>query len=308
MRIRHVGVAIGLLATAAIVAGCGEDGPGGSGGDLEVLTSKPSAVEGRAVTVRVPSGGITLTVGDPVTEAPADVDDIPSGQVLVPVQWSLERAAAAPFTGYSKETEIVVAAGDASVDLVTIPDTPGAGSEAWVLAPEDGADLGFEVTYDGVTQQVSASGDVESGAAAGLYDDAAAGVEQSCPASDFGLDQVVFECSVESWVLPYDPEQGWADDGQQFVAVQPRLNFARVVDGRERSAVGFEVDASRIDGVAPGAQLQQGTQGDGSVEGLLVAQVPTGTEHTWNADLGFTVDEGPRAGEQIKVAADITLG
>lgn len=301
---RSLSCAVTVLG-ALSMSGCGEQS---SAGAVEVLDVRPSTVEGRDVQVRVPSGGIILTVGEPITDAPSEVASIPSGSVLVPVQWQLDRRPAAPFTNFASETQVTIQSGQESSVLVTIPDSPTAGSEAYVVVPGDGQNVGFEVTYDGVTQSVDPTGEVDAGPAALLYDEAAAGVESTCSPADFELGEVVFECSLQSWVVPYDPDQGWAKVGEQFLAVAPRLNLARVVDGRERSATSFVTDASRLDEVAPVRQLELGTQGPGSVTGLLVASVPEAPTHVWNADLTFLVEEGPREGMQLQLDADFPLG
>lgn len=302
--LRSIAAASLAVLLGGALAGCGSDDPETG----TVLDATPGAVDGETVDVRVPSARIGLTVGDPVDEV--DGVSAPDGAEIVPVGWVVDRTPAGPMTGpqafaYEGETDVAVLSDGEPVDLVTL-DEAGADAGAYVVLPE-GEDVTFEVTYDGLTQTVGADGSRDAGVAELFYEDAAEGVESDC-ADAWGRSDLELTCEVTSWVLPYVPDQGWVADGEEYVVVAPTLDVNSLVTGRQRDEVAFVSDASTIDGTAPGAPLETGQAGTGSVGGVLVAAVPDADEHSWQADLGFEVAEGERAGEPIALTAEIPVG
>lgn len=305
-----------VLAVPALAA-CGT-------GDAEVgtvLDEDAGRVEGTVVEARVPSATIELAVGQPVDE----VGDrsAPDGAAFVPIGWTVDRIPAGPLTGtqaftrYDGETEVAVLADGDPVDLVTIDDRSGSDDSRYVVLPDgergEGGEGGegeptvtFEVTYDGVTQTLGTDGSREAGIAEPLYDAAADGVNADC--SDVwrrpGLN---LTCLMTSWVLPATPDHGWATEGNVFVVVDPVLDVNGIAGPDGNLEVAFTDDRSTVDQTAPDAPLETGLAGEGSVQGLLVVEVPEGQAHTWQADLGFEVVEGPRSGRAFRLTADLPL-
>lgn len=295
---RRLAVLGASLVGVAALAACGDDtGP--------VLDERPASVTGHELEVRVPSAEIAFTVGDP--ESSVDDVDAPDGHVIVPIAWSVTRQPAGPFSGLTGETQVEVVAGEDTVPLTTIDDRSGADESAYVVLPGEGTDVDLRVTYDGVTQTVTTDGEPDHGAAAPYYESTGEGVDLPCGPSVWGRADIELACSARGWVLPYVPDEGWAPEGSAFVVVEPRLVLQRVVDGRQRSAVAFRADRSTIDGVQPQIRLDPGTEGEGSADGLVLAEVDAGGTHVWEPVLEFEVTEGPRSGSTVRLTARLPL-
>jgi hypothetical protein len=258
--VRRLGLA--LLLAPFLLAGCGGED------DWSVVLGRESSLDGRTATVLVPAGALRITVGDPVD---GDLDEDrtnrleghspPGGASYVPVLVEHDPFAGLPAAVASpplRETALVVRSGSHSAELPAAYRLVGPGTgtgnifETYVPV-EDPDDVSVEATYDGLTQVLDlASGEVETGAAAPLYDDPAGATALDCGPVPAWLD---CELSVER--VPYLPGTGWAEDGRAFAVLgyevhadgegEPRV--AVTVDGRD--AVGgiaqrpvFEVPAS----------------------------------------------------------------
>ncbi len=129
-------------------------------------------VTGTEAEVRVPVGGITFTVGEPVSEVAEDqTSDLqgrraPDDGSFVPLAWQIDDAALPSYAlVMATQPEPI------TLDLVTGGETiqvsPNLASErgpVYVAAPGDGKKVSLEVGYDGVTQSVdTASGEREEG-------------------------------------------------------------------------------------------------------------------------------------------------
>lgn len=298
-RRRIAGLVVPLVGVAVLAACSGDTDP--------LLDERPASVDGRELEVRVPSAEILFTVGEPETSVAGQ--DAPDDHAIVPVSWTVSRQPAGPFSGFAGETEVEIVAGEDTIRLTTIDDRSGADESAYVVLPGDGTDVDLEVTYDGVTQTVTTEGEPEYGAAAPYYESTGAGVDIPCGRSVWGRDDIELVCSARGWVLPYAPDQGWAPEGSAFAVVEPRLALHRVLDGRQRYATTFTADRSTIDGVEVQSRLDPGTEGEGSADGLVMAEVDAGaTRHVWGAVLEFEIAEGPRSGSTVRLTADLPIG
>ncbi|MFW6866827.1 hypothetical protein ACOACQ_05525 [Nocardioides sp. CPCC 206347] len=291
------------LAAGAVVVAVGLTACQSSSDTGRVLDERPAGVEGDDLTVRVPSAEIVFTVGSPVDEV--DGVDAPGNGAIVPIGWKVTRQPAGPFAGFTAESEVEVVTDEGSIDLVTIDDESGADAAAWVVVPGNGEDVELRVTYDGVAQTVSTGGESEYGAAAAYYDPAADGIDVPCGATVWKREDLLLECRTTAWVLPHAPDSGWADEGSVYAVVQPRLRLERILDATQRLETVFVQDRSTLDGKAPAVALERGDSGTGSVGGVLVAQVPSGGDHVWQASLGFEITEGARKGEAVALEADL---
>ncbi len=177
--LRAAAVAVAVLAT---LSACGAGSTLGEGDTVQ----GPTTVDGTAYEFRVPSGGITVTIGEPVDSvdsASGDEASAPDGGALLPVSWALDRQRPLPVTGFDQEAKIAIETDGETVDVVTIPDTPVSSDAVYVAVPGDGTDVTASVTYDGVTQVIGADGERDGGIAEALYDDAAGGDLRDCPES-----------------------------------------------------------------------------------------------------------------------------
>lgn len=205
-----------------------------------VLTESPADIE-----VRLPSGPAYFDIEDDLDAVPADdVLGEPEGRPaasdtrLVHVAWTRE------FLGYGSDVMRLMTGSDnedVGLPVALVVDADGRRTEipdvgrlagigdpdhVYVGVPRDAQDLTLEVSYDGVTQTVDlATGVVESGRAAGLYD-VPLSAERSIgdgsgdcpyPHREQGLD-VSFFCGVlDSWQVPYVDGLGWAGEGRAWL-------------------------------------------------------------------------------------------
>lgn len=205
------------------------------------------------IEVRLPSGPAYFDADDellavPDDEVPGQLEDVPAadGTRVLSLAWGRE------FLGYGSDV-MAIMTGASNDDLgrdvslavvadgqrIEVPDVGrldgiGDPDHVFVGLPLDADDVTLEVTYDEVTQTVDlATGEVEPGRAAGLYD-VPLSAESSigdgageCPYPDReqGL-EVMFACGVlDSWQVPYVDGVGWAGEGQAWLVADASGNL-----------------------------------------------------------------------------------
>jgi len=229
-RLRFPGPQVVSVALAAVVvaAGCSA-GDGDRGGVVD--GAKPEAVHGKPLWVQVPTGRVSVTVGEPTTTIPAaetrggsplSADD---GHTFVPVKvqydegrGTQDRAHFDPDIRAEDLTSLTVEVDgeEHRVPFDGLPATSYVDVHATELAAKD---VVVAVDFDGVTQRVSGDGTRETGEAAGLYELGAEPRMVSCgeaPATgpsaapgDKGR-----TCVVGAYDYPYILGLGWASERQ----------------------------------------------------------------------------------------------
>ena len=275
---------LGLLLVLFLfpAAGCAVlTGKSAEPGDI-VVARDADQVMGTEAEVRVPAGGITFTVGKPVSEVAEDqTSDLqgrraPDDGSFVPLRWQIDDTAlpsyALVMATQPEPITLDLVAGDETIQV-----SPNLASErgpVYVAVPGDGEKVSLEVGYDGVTQFVdAASGDREEGLAAPLYDlPEAPGPAPDCPARGWLDDPQIdyrVTCTVGAHVvLPYLPELGWAAEARSWVIVATEVYLRDVtwqpVGGGP--AVEYDVlsgaDASTLDGSTPVELLEETSNGE----------------------------------------------
>ncbi len=294
---RRLGLLLVLLLLPS--AGCAVlTGKSAEPGDI-VVGRDADQVTGTDAEVRVPVGGITFTLGEPLSEVAEDqTSDLqerraPDDGSFVPLAWQIDDSALPSYA-------LVMATRPEPItlDLVTGGETiqvsPNLARErgpVYVAVPGDGENVSLEVGYDGVTQSVdAASGEREAGLAAPLYDlPEAPGPAPDCPGRGWLDDPQIdyrVTCTVgDHIVLPYLPELGWAAESRSWVIVATEVDLRDVtwqpVGGGP--PVEYDVrsgaDASSLDASAAVDLLEETSNG----EQTLVRQV-------FEADQGGPLD------------------
>ncbi|MEX0429020.1 hypothetical protein AB3X52_15440 [Nocardioides sp. DS6] len=247
-KVRRFFVILGPVVLALLTTACG------AGGDEHVVragtvaAAAPAAsIQGTDYRIMLPSGRLTVTVTDPVTEVAsrqsADHARLlaPSGARLRGVQWTLDPAAGPAYLGNyalfmanEVASDVVGKSAPVSLRLVVdgqrVPlstketdeeeseDSGGGGTSSppgvWAAIPSGHATL--EVEYDGLVQRVDlASGTVDRGAASSLSDPQPAAAEGSCESSRPWLNCY----SIEAQAFPYVGGHGWARPGRTWLVV-----------------------------------------------------------------------------------------
>lgn len=265
--------AAGLLATV-LVTGCGDSGStelaaGGS-------TAGPGGVEGDTFDVRVPSGALTVTVGEPVATITSGSQELtaPAGGALVPVSWSLDRFQTSEVTGFDEETELALVVDGEPTTVTSVPDAPTSATGSRIVSiPEDGEVDTVLATYAGLEQRIHLDGTREAGVAEALYEPAADGEREDCSegwdsAPRAGLD---IECTLRVWTLPYLPDAGWAEAGSTHLVVEPDLTLVTVTDAGEEYRATFSAATGEVGGATVDAPFEEGTGGPASVAVRMVS-------------------------------------
>lgn len=233
---------LGLLLLAPALASCG----GGSGVEVgDVVPAREDAqFAGKGVesTVALPIGRLEVTTGAAVTEvAAADTRQLekleaPDGSVFVPVTWQYDAATFGALSAYldTDATPVIDLVADGASYRLPAPEASGEGAESfYVLVSGKGDDPRLEVDFDGVAQQMDlASGEVEPGRAASLYDLAKPKVKRFPCEPDVAYGRTTlrppeFTCGVTRPVrLPYAGD-AWAEDGHSWLVVTVRTTLGR---------------------------------------------------------------------------------
>lgn len=252
-------VAIPLLVLGLVVSVQEPSGHVVESGEEAELTD--AVHTGTTHRVLLPSSTVAMQVGDPVDEADGDAVDLPDapdggsadgsvrapdGHRLLPVTWYLrggpeateEESGSIPADDDETTVDVTLVADDEEITLVEdrqVQSVIGDGRESVLIAVDDGlevADVTVEVTYDGLTQTLSPeSGEVDSGAAAPLYEDGTPAVTTGCPVGGCRFEPTDREASLrpgrdrsgftadDVLLSPYDPDLGWAEDGTVWASV-----------------------------------------------------------------------------------------
>lgn len=312
------------LVLGAALGGCSSGSAVEAG---QVVAAADHAVPAGGGEVRLPTGTLHLSTAPPVSSV--DAGDTADGTELeetdgiayVGVGWELTTdgppaEAAGVLTGATERPSLALVDGEERIEL-----GEAVGTDAvFAAVPESLADSGHvEVTFDGVTQQVSlADGTITAGEAEALYADApAAAEEQDCAVSEpepgVRLDHLCGALLVE---LPWVPEVGWAPDGGSWAAVrlETRLGEAEVGEGADAAAytvTGADVTAT-LAGQQPVATVPQPTTAPGDTGAWLVFPMPAGPAElavtaTYAADRASGPETQP-ASRDFTATSSVTLG
>ncbi|GAA1503481.1 hypothetical protein [Nocardioides humi] len=246
-RPRRIAPALGstliLLLLAPALASCGDGGSGVEVGDV-VPARQDAQFSGKGVesVVALPIGRLEVTVGESVTEIEArdtrqlEQLEAPEGSAFVPITWQYDAATFGALSAYldTQAKPVVDLVADGASYRLPAPEQTGEGAESfYVLVRGKGRSPQLTVAFDGVSQQVDlASGDVEAGAAASLYDIAKPRTKRypCAPEVDFGRPTVrppEFSCSVTRPMrLPYAGD-AWAEEGRSWLVVTVRTTLGR---------------------------------------------------------------------------------
>ncbi|WP_148614198.1 hypothetical protein [Nocardioides rubriscoriae] len=253
------------------------------------------------VTVRVPPGTLQVVVGDPVDEVDG-VDGVdvgtraPRGGSLVGVSVTMTpdpRALYGPSDAAPAEPELQLRIGDARypVSLASAFVQPGgtavAATRSAYVAVDGRPDLDrstLVVTFDGVAQTVDlASGTVDRGRAAGLYDTAATRPQDvACPDATWstgfrGEPGSATRCGVAVLGVPWVTTLGWAPVDRDWVVVlgtQPGFTSvtSREDDPGSHAAQASGTAAYALDGADPVATFPRSID---PADGEVVVFAPT---------------------------------
>ncbi|GAA1538845.1 hypothetical protein [Nocardioides humi] len=313
MRGSRAAVAVAVAAmVASLTAACSDPEHDGV-----VADARPAQVAGMDLWAQLPTGRVTVTVGDPVRTIPGDevaggkAIDAAGDREFRPVRVAyvdLEGAPASapqdPSVDPAELTTLTLHVGDGAYRLPF----SGTGEASYLeVAKTSGADFALDVEFDGVVQSVDAAGNRETGAAAGLYD-AGTGLdlascgeqEEDTPA---GVDPAsVRTCRYDLWEYPYVEGLGWASarDPEATWVVATAQTWLRAdqiqVDGRPcRAAAMGGTLRVRVDGQPQTAELpvdanrRAGGHGLGARGAFLL---PAADQHelevtsTWGCRLG----------------------
>lgn len=246
---------LGLLLLAPVLAACGGDS-GIEVGDV-VAAADDAQFSGQGVesVVALPVGRLEVTAGKPVTEiSAADTRQVakvvaPEGSAFVPITWQYDAATFGALSGYltTDASPVIDLVADGASYRIPAPELTGEGSSSfYVLVSGTGADPKLDVDFDGVTQKVDlASGEVEEGRAAPLYDITKPRAKRfpCSPEVEFGRTTPrapEFTCTVTRPIdLPYAGD-AWAAEGHSWRVVTVRTTLGRwteVADDLKSGAV-----------------------------------------------------------------------
>lgn len=227
MRARSLAAAVVLLVG---VAGCGEDAAQDDPAASDVVVPAAGTVDlsGTETEVVVPSGRLTFTVSEPRRSVPADdaeddaAHEAPAGSAYVGLGWQL--TGQAPAFGpvlhgtTPRSADARLRAGDDEHDVFTIDTQATSGESAWVLVPTGEEPTVLEIEYDGLVQELDlGTGQVDAGAAQGLYDVTTAAVECPDQRGEPGAAlSYTIDCRTSpATVTPYVADLGWSAEGSR---------------------------------------------------------------------------------------------
>jgi hypothetical protein len=301
----HWSVLALVALVAPLAAACSNGGHDGL-----VPGAVPDSVSGSEMWVQLPTGRVTVTVGDPVRTIPGGevvgrkAIEAGDGREFLPVGVSYDDIVGVPFdapqdaTDPDELTRLDLHVGDKayrvpfdSVGTLSYLEVPTAGDDA----------LSLDVAFDGVSQSVDSAGKRETGdAAAGLYDASTRAELLSC--GEGATDQAARTCRYNLWEYPYVEGLGWASkrtSGTTWVVVtaQTWLRADQLpVDGKTCRAVAMGGSIRvRVDGEAGTAELPVDANNRAGGHGLgakVAFLVPHADQHelevtsTWGCRLG----------------------
>jgi hypothetical protein len=263
-----------VLVTGVLVGSlvaCDASGSDDPPADPAVLVdARPASVAGTELWVQLPTGRLTVTVGEPVTTIPAGESRVQEngvaqeitasdGEAFLPIQVEEKPGAGVPGVIYQSATrddtvepEVSIRVGGEDYALGATEEIGSLPVYARVDRPDD-SPLGVAVEYAGVTQSVDQDGARETGAAAGLYDLPDELEQRRCPgrwttAPDAA---VTVECTYVVGHYPYLAGLGWAHEQEPdgtwaFVATATSLGSADLAGGPRCDAVGLEGSGNAV--------------------------------------------------------------
>ncbi|WGX97622.1 hypothetical protein [Nocardioides sp. L-11A] len=257
---------LGLLLLAPALAACGGDPAGIAAGDVVPARHDAGIAEsGSETTIALPIGNLLVTVGKAVREISADDTrqleklSAADGEVFMPVSWQYDTTSLGTYARYleTTSTPVVDLIVDGASYRIPPPEVSTEGPESFFVAVRgsgDGPEL--KVDFDGVVQTADlTTGDVDSGAAAPLYDLApATGEAVPCggavrPSRAVTVSELSFTCTMTPPVrLPYAGD-AWAADGRTWLATTVETAFGRWDEAAADLSAGAIYYAGTVDGV-----------------------------------------------------------
>lgn len=265
----------------------------------------------------IPSGEVTFGVTEPLDRVGWDEwigteERVPAdGAEIIAVTWKRTGVftddVADAMTGDGPPKDpirmwVVADGGHHEIEDVGSLGGPGERNFVYVGVPA-GADVALEVEYDGLKQSVDArTGRVDSGVAAGLYDESllvgskTGSGRTSCAnqRTTSGRWAMSFTCGVESvWSLPYASRRGWADKDESWLILTARTNLIHPAwtISRRRFAT-YTAHPSRwqvtVDGARPTAVLGSYGKEASTLRQLVFARAAVGN-HRVRFDVSYSL-------------------
>lgn len=245
----------------------------------------PNVVTGVETQVRVPTGQLTITVGNPISEVgPAETADVTTrsasgdnsmvgvvlewdGGEIVP-DWQLPLLPPGTI-----DPVVTVVAGERRVKL-DVPTLPV--SSAYFVGVEGEAEPAIDVEFDGVTQSVDPTGKRDTGEAAGLYDEATEAAPAESPCDSERLEGGVVADLTCAWgmgAMAYVADVGWAPGGGVWSVASVRTSYDLLTVGSGSESTAYTItrvdDASTLAGKRASGTLIRSERTDG-FDGALV--------------------------------------
>lgn len=297
---------VGALVLCVGLTGCGGDNESPDG---VVPGHVADNVDGTQARIIVPTGALDLTVGAPLdgdlaADLAADGEKQAAGDgAFVPVTWSFDPSADIPGRAIVAQDpqplRMTLVAAGADVELPSPYTVEGdalgdlATAVFYVPVDDPEADLEIQATYDDLTQTWdAATGDLDSGAAAPLYDEPTGATALPCPDRTItrGGYSADVRCAMSVERVPYLPGSGWAPDGRTFAVVGHRITADAPSGPSDDAEVSDARATVRVDGAAP------------------VGEVPTlGTVAADDTARGLEAFDAPDSGGRASVRADFAL-
>ena len=319
MLLHRCAVAVaGLLALAPALVACGADDGVAAGDVVPARDTAQFAGTGSESMVALPIGRLEITLGKPTTKLAADDTrqrealEAPAGGTFIPLTWQYDAASFGRYAQYidTDASPVIDLVADGASYRIPPPDDTGEGSSSfYVVVAGPGKDPGLKIDFDGVTQTVDlTTGERDEGAAAGLYRlGAPKSARSDCTgAIEYGrklAGDSTYSCSVTRPVrLPYAGD-GWADDGESWLAVTVRTSLGRWNEVARDLKSGGVYYAT---GVEAGFRL-------GDIEAAHVyrdltrATCPNTTRGTCSSEVHVIFPVGRKAPKKLTVDQDYTL-
>lgn len=283
-------------------------------------------VDGASGRVLLPTGALTVTVGDPITDNLGEDDsgdgeshDVPGDGSFVPVSWSFDAFTDLPGKGIigrdPQVAQVSLRVDGESIDLPDPYQVQGPGTtdavvdNVYVPASTTDPEVRVEVAYDGHTQSFDpASGAVDAGVAEPLYASGPPPRPRPCVAKPMRPASAGTRISCQGSVerFPYLPGAGWADEGKTYVALAHRV---RLDDLPGHEAVNQPKTSVELAGQAPVETLPSQVGSPQVSTATDVFEVPEDTATPARVSVTFTVepDDDPEGETKFQVRAAIPI-
>jgi hypothetical protein len=332
-RRRLIALALGLMLPLAACSDDTPESPDISSGDT-VEGRLDDVKAGKAVDVITPAGRLSVAFADPIDglteEQSTDLNakDAPEGGVFVPIVWSFEDAddvfgVITRVFGDSEPLEVSLGAGDRKYKI-TPPSTGSKKSVQYLAVEGNGKDLKLEVAYGEVTQTLDvASGELDKGAAAKLYDLADTKVKiKKCPIKqwlDNPLNFVQYKCDYTTAIASPYVANTWVEPGHTWLAVNVATTLVLFATGSfvNEAIANYDVedvtDLSTVNGKKPLGTLQEVENG-GASSGIMVFDVKGELPRTMDVLREYKLTLSGAAGEvdapqrrSVKIGGELRL-